>query len=363
MDIRPLLVILSVCGQMQAMTVDTDYGGLPLQIDRFLGEPTIFTLRNRVDSSWSWMVSNQNCSVKCDCAIQWPTALYCDHKGLEQFPESLPSRTKYLFLQANMITGFNAKAFVNTTNLRWLILDQNQLLSERLDGRSLVNLTQLVNLFMNHNNLSEVPAGLPGGLKQLRLAYNQIEKIGPGAFENLQNLTLLLLQGNRLRTIEETDFKGLSILNLLDLSRNVLGTFPKHLPPSVQQLYLSHNALTGMAEDSLQGFKRLCYLRLRNNQLKNDGLGPGVFNVTSLVELDLSFNQLTEIPVVPTTLQYLYLEVNRIREFNVSSLCRTVGLMSYSHIKILRLDGNKIDYHQLPPDWVYCLRILQNIYI
>lgn len=67
-----------------------------------------------------------------------------------------------------------------------------------------------------------------------------------------------------------------------------------------------------MAEESLQGFNRLCYLRLRNNRLNNEGLGPGVFNVTSLVELDLSFNQLTEIPVVPITLQYLFLEVNHI---------------------------------------------------
>lgn len=106
---------------------------------------------------------------------------------------------------------------------------------------------------------------------------------------------------------------GLSILNLLDLSQNALDTFPKHLPPSVQQLYLSHIALTGMAEDSLQGFNRLCYLCLCSNQLKNNGLAPGVFNVTSLVEMDLSFNHLTEIPVVPTTLQYLYLEVNHIR--------------------------------------------------
>lgn len=211
MDIRPLLVILFVCGQIQAMTIDTDYGGLPLQIDRFLGEPTVFTLRNRVDSKWSWMVSSQNCSVKCDCAIQWPTALYCDHKGLEQFPEHLPSRTQYLFLQGNMVTGFNSKVFANCTNLRWLILDQNHLLSSKLDSGALFNLTRLVNLFMNHNNLTEVPAGLPDGLKQLRLSYNQIGKISPGAFANLRNLTLLLLQGNRLKTIGETDFKGMAL--------------------------------------------------------------------------------------------------------------------------------------------------------
>jgi len=47
--------------------------------------------------------------------------------------------------------------------------------------------------------------------------------------------------------------------------------------------------------------------------LRNEGLDPGAFNLTSLVELDLSYNQLTEIPTVPTTLQYLYLEVNQIQ--------------------------------------------------
>lgn len=51
-----------------------------------------------------------------------------------------------------MITGFYANAFANTTNLRWLILDQNQLLNERLDGGSLFNLTRLVYLVMNYNN-------------------------------------------------------------------------------------------------------------------------------------------------------------------------------------------------------------------
>lgn len=50
-------------------------------------------------------------------------------------------------------------------------------------------------------------------------------------------------------------------------------------------------------------------------------------------------------------------------EFNVTSFCRDVGPLSYSRMKILRLDGNKVTYHQLPADWVYCLRVLQKFYI
>ncbi len=47
--------------------------------------------------------------------------------------------------------------------------------------------------------------------------------------------------------------------------------------------------------------------------MRNEVLDPGAFNLTSLIELDLSYNQLIAIPTVPTTLQYLYLEVNHIQ--------------------------------------------------
>ncbi|XP_077059440.1 fibromodulin isoform X1 [Siphateles boraxobius] len=326
MDIRSIFLLLSVCGPTWAFTLDLDYGGVPLWINRFLGEPSVLTLKDRMDPGWFRAVNTQSCPLECDCPIQWPTALYCDHRGLNQLPSGLPSRIQYLFLQGNNITFLGSGAFAKNTNLRWLILDHNQLLSEQLDYVLFSNLTRLVNLFINNNNLTKVPARLPSGLKQLRLAYNHIEKISAGAFQNLANLTVLLLQGNRLKIIEGSDLKGLT-------------------------------------KNSLHGFNGLRYLRIGHNKLRNEGLDPGAFNLTSLVELDLSYNQLTEIPTVPTTLQYLYLEVNQIQAFNVSSLCRTVGPTSYSRMKILRLDGNKLEYYKLPPDWVFCLRVLHNIYI
>lgn len=96
----------------------------------------------------------------------------------------------------------------NTTGLRWLILDNNQLHSEELEMTFLQNQTHLHYFFANHNHLSSVPDSLPAGLKQLRLAHNRISSIRPGAFQNLKNLTLLLLQGNRLQIIAEGDLKG-----------------------------------------------------------------------------------------------------------------------------------------------------------
>lgn len=74
----------------------------------------------------------------------------------------------------------------------------------------------------------------------------------------------------------------------------------------------------------LQGFSSLRYLRLGRNRLVDRGMDPAAFNLSSLVELDLSYNQLTQIPVVPTTLQYLYLEANQIAGEGLASVTHTV---------------------------------------
>ncbi|KAM4587941.1 lumican [Odontesthes bonariensis] len=357
-----MLLLLCGCDTPDATAViDMDYGGVPLWINRLLGEPSVLSLQGRIDPGWFRANNPQACPEQCDCPIQWPTSLYCDHRGLQHIPNRLPDRTEYLFLQGNNISSLSSSMLANITGLRWLILDNNQLQSDKLEQASLQNQTELRYFFANRNHLTSVPSALPDGLRQLRLAHNNISSIREGAFKNLRNLTLLLLQGNRVQSIAEGDLKGLVSLNLLDLSGNLFSTVPRHLPPSVQQLYLSNNSLSGLDEDSFDGFLNLKYLRLSHCGLQSPGIR--VFNYSSLVELDLSYNKLTTIPTVPTTLQYLYLEANEIQEFNVSSFCREVGPLSYSRMKILRLDGNKMTYSQLPPDWVYCLRVLQTIYV
>ncbi|XP_038153968.1 lumican [Cyprinodon tularosa] len=359
-----VLVLFCASDAAQAMLVtDMDYGGIPLWINRLLGEPSVLSLQGRMDPAWFRANNPQFCPEQCVCPIQWPTSLYCDNIALEHIPEGLPPRTQYLFLQANNISSLSSSILANITGLRWLIIDNNQLKSENLEIGSLENQKDLRYFFANNNHLTSVPNGLPAGLKQLRLANNLISSISPGAFQNLEYLSVLLLQGNRLQTITEADLKGLVRLNLLDVSGNLFSSVPRHLPPSVQQLYLSNNSFSSLDEDSFEGFLDLKYLRLSRCGLQSVSIHPQAFNHSSLVELDLSYNKLTTIPTVPTTLQYLYLEANKIKEFNVTSFCREVGPLSYSRMKILRLDGNEMTYHQLPPDWVYCLRVLLRIFI
>uniref|UniRef100_A0A8C5BQK5 Zgc:113307 n=1 Tax=Gadus morhua TaxID=8049 RepID=A0A8C5BQK5_GADMO len=312
--------------------------------------------------------------------------------------------------QRNNISSLPSSVLAEAPALRWLIVDQNQLEGELLEGPALQNHTELRYLYANHNRLTAVPPGLPEGLRQLRLAYNRISSLGADAFQHLQHLTVLLLQGNRLQTVPSDSFTGtllvclfssvsfvyvfvgfpyflsvycdsnltdhslhsdgslssppgLLALDLLDLGENRFKAVPAHLPPSLQQLYLSGNNFSELGEGSFAGLDRLKYLRLSRCGLRSPGVPRTAFNVSTLVELDLSYNRLAVTPTVPNSLQYLYLEANEIQEFKVSSFCQDKGPLSYSRMRILRLDGNKMSYSQLPVDWVYCLRVLHNIFI
>ncbi|CAL8338525.1 unnamed protein product [Lota lota] len=359
-----LLCVLCVWDCVWAShTSHVDYGGVPLWIDRLLGEPSVMSLNDRLDPYRYQAYNPETCPHGCFCPIQWPTALYCDQRALTGVPAGLPEDTQYLFLQSNNITTLPSSVLAEATELRWLIVDQNQLQGDLLVGPVLQNHTELRYLFANHNRLSAVPRGLPAGLRQLRLAYNQISSIGADTFQGLQNLTVLLLQGNHLQTIQPKSFTGLLNLDLLDMGENRFKSVPTYLPSSVQQLYLSGNAFSELGESSFVGLERLKYLRLSRCGLQNPGVHPQAFNVSTLVELDLSYNRLIVTPMVPTSLQYLYLEANEIQEFKLSSFCPDEGSLSYSRMRILRMDGNKMSYSQLPLDWVYCLRVLQNIFI
>lgn len=88
---------------------------------------------------------------------------------------------------------------------------------------------------------------------------------------------------------------------------------PEVLPEQLHQLYLESNAIDSLPEGFLGRFNQLQYIRMSHNQLTDKGIPANTFNVTGLVELDLSFNKLERIPPVSTTLQHFYLQANQIK--------------------------------------------------
>ncbi|XP_051857061.1 lumican [Antechinus flavipes] len=308
-----------------------------------------------------YQMSSPNCAPECNCPINYPTAMYCDELKLKTMP-IIPPGIKYLYLRNNMIESIEEKAFENVTDLQWLILDNNRLENSKIKGKIFSKLKQLKKLHINHNNLTEVVGPLPKSLDDLQLAYNKITKITPGYFEGLINLTFVNLQNNQLKEdAVSAAFKGLKKLEYLDLSFNQLSKLPTGLPISLLTLYLDNNKISNIPDEYFKRFSTLQYLRLSHNELADGGIPGNSFNVSTLIELDLSYNKLKKIPAVNENLENYYLEVNEIDKFEVKSFCRILGPLSYSKVKHLRLDGNLINRAKLPSEMYDCLRVANEI--
>ncbi|XP_078075761.1 lumican isoform X2 [Mustelus asterias] len=294
------------------------------------------------------------CSVECDCPLQFPTAMYCNQRRLKTIP-MVPSQIKYLYLQNNQLTGIPSGAFENATDLRWLILDDNQITSDNVGKNVFSKLKSLQRLYINNNNLTDVVRSLPKSLVELKLSSNKISKIGNG-LKGLENLTTLVLYGNKLNDVGGS-LSGLKSLSYLDLSGNKLTKLPDDPPPAVEMFYINDNKLKSIPKNYFSKLRILQYLRMSHNELTDEGIPEKIFNITSLIELDLAFNELKSIPLVNENLENLYLQANKIDKFNLASFCRVTSVVDFSRIRHLRLDGNNLTRSSLPYEMVQCLRL------
>ncbi|KAJ3586096.1 hypothetical protein NHX12_012497 [Muraenolepis orangiensis] len=301
----------------------------------------------------------RDCPLECDCPVRFPEAMYCHGRNLHHVPY-VPSHVKYVYLQGNRITGVQDGVFDNATDLVWVVLSQNRLDSQKIGKKVFSGLKRLERLYLDHNQLTRVPPNLPRSLTDLRLGHNSISQVRAEAFEGMTELSTLQLHAN---SIEDAGgaFQGLSSLAVLDMRRNNLRKMPENLPERLHQLYLGSNKIESIPADFLSTRPKLQFLRLTGNMLTDKGIPSNVFNVSTLVELDLSHNQLERIPIFSRDLENLYLQANRIKEFTLSSFCRPGDMRHYSQLRVLRLDANRISARDVPAEAVYCLRLAASI--
>ncbi|XP_016390529.1 keratocan-like isoform X1 [Sinocyclocheilus rhinocerous] len=310
----------------------------------------------------------QACPKECRCPPSFPNAVYCDNTGLKRIPV-IPPYTWYLYLQNNLIDVLSANALRNATQLRWINLNRNKITSEGLEADALKAMSNLVHLYMEDNLLSSIPSSLPAKLQQLRLSRNRISNIPPGVFSGMDHLTLLDLQGNKLQddAVTEVSLKGLNNLIQINLAKNQLNTMPLGLPPTTTQIFLDSNNIEKIPAEYFKGLPKVVSLRLNRNKLANGGIPKNVFNLSSILDLQLSHNQLTEIPVISSGLEHLHLDHNKIKSVNSSDICPPDALHDYldeksPRLRYLRLDGNEIK-PPIPRELMMCFRLLRAIVI
>jgi hypothetical protein len=129
-------------------------------------------------------------------------------------------------------------------------------------------------------------------LGYLLLDHNKIASIEPNTFKGLNSLEVLHLENNQIASIDVNTFFGLN---------NLTG------------LYLQNNQIASIDANTFNGLNNLLYLHLDNNQIRS--IEPNTFN---------GLNKLT----------YLYLQNNQIASIDVNTF---KGLTKLTD---LRLDGN-----------------------
>ncbi|XP_061688350.1 prolargin [Syngnathoides biaculeatus] len=308
-----------------------------------------------------------DCPRECSCSPNYPNSLNCENRNIRVVP-AIPSRTHYLYLQNNYISEVTAEPFINATDVRWINLANNRI--HRIDKQVFQRTPALLYLYVQRNQLKEVPSGLPASLEQLRLSKNRISKIPAGALSKMGNLTLLDLYHNQLSDSDlgKNTFKDLSNLMQLNLAHNVLKKMPPGVPNSLIQLFLDKNRIEDIPKDYFQGFSHLAFVRLNFNHLSDKGVPRAVFNISSLLDLQLAHNQLASIPLFSSHLEHLHLNHNTIENINGTLICPrslqadTSDSNLIPRLRYLRLDGNQLS-PPIPLDVIMCFRHLHSIVI
>uniref|UniRef100_A0A8C0F2J9 Toll-like receptor 2 n=1 Tax=Bubo bubo TaxID=30461 RepID=A0A8C0F2J9_BUBBB len=135
--------------------------------------------------------------------------------------------------------------------------------------------TQLCNC--SSMGLDFIPPGLTGKITTLNLSHNRIKHIRSQDLQQAVNLRALLLQSNKISSIDKDSFRSLGKLELLDLSNNSLA----HLSPewfehlfSLQHLHLQGNSYRDLGESSpFSSLRNLSSLHLGNPWFSTIGQG------------------------------------------------------------------------------------------
>jgi len=225
----------------------------------------------------------------------------------------------------------------NLTNLKTLILDNNQII---VLPENLGNLINLRILSLRNNQLSSLPVtvGNLNKLEQLYLSNNRLNSL-PKTFKNLKKLQMMLLNGNHFRSIPDA-LINMTELRILHFHENDLTSLPKAIEnnKNLTILKLEWNSLTKIPE-TLGNITKLKTLRLNNNKIKSIPLSIG--NLKNLECLHLYDNELSSLPESLgdlNKLQELWLGANKL--VNISTTLN--NLLFYLKQRGCQVHGLKV---------------------
>lgn len=199
------------------------------------------------------------------------------------------SHLQSLSLSENSLTDFSNDVFADTVNLKLLNINNNKL--KRLDLDAFHHLKRLSVLDLRQNNiyavtgswktnsrlqildlsqcrLADIPSNLPFSLKNLNIGSNRLTSVTNASLENYRQLEFLVVDHNRISSIESRSFLSLEMLQGLDLSDNSISVFPGDLPKSLRDINLDRNNISILNFNSFSRLPYLISLSLRYNKIE-----------------------------------------------------------------------------------------------
>ena len=217
--------------------------------------------------------------VKLDSLAPNVEILDVSHNSLSNLAfDSLWTSLRELTMRHNKICDIKDIVITNFPNLKELILSDNLVTvvseSSFATAGSAVEL-HLRRLVLNSNQIQHITAdafSLLTELRSLELADNQLVHVDGSWFKALHRLQQLVLRGNSLTHVRDDSFSLLDSLNDLDVSNTSLVAIPRGLPPTLELLDLSTNAIRAASETLDSGLSAVAVLHLADNPLHCDCL-------------------------------------------------------------------------------------------
>ena len=193
-------------------------------------------------------------------------------------------------LHRNKLTTLDPQLFSNTPHLKYLVLRDNPLRSVAFRFPPTV---QLQLLDVSHCQLSAVVSGLPSTVDDLRLNNNRIREVNEHDFKDVSKIRLLVLNNNRIGFIHQKALSRLDDLYDLYVGKNQLYEVPR-VPNNIHAVYANYNNISKLREGTFTFSTRLEFIFLRYNQIEEveDTAFQGMRYLRSL---DLSRNQIMKL--------------------------------------------------------------------
>lgn len=198
--------------------------------------------------------------------------------------------------------------------------------------------TNLHTLNLSNNNFDTWSNyGLSSSLRKLDLSKNKIYRVAEDAFSGMLSLRYISLSENRLNELPTNVLVEANNLENLILSRNYFSTVPDFQSSSLRSLDLSSCQIAGLSSDSLAGMPSLLEIDLSINQIESI---PDYFASNTLQELDLSYNGITAL-TVRTFSSLPHLAVLDLRGNEFKEVWSTAIFASNPFLREIHLKGNR----------------------